>query len=113
MTWPFGGMRMFGYGLIMADPAWKFNNWSAKGEHKNASAKYDCMPLSAIKALPVNMLAAGDCVLWLWATNPMLPDAIDVMRAWGFNYVTAGTWVKTTVTGKPFFGTGYWLRSSI
>jgi len=110
--WPFGSMPMMQYGMIMADPAWKFDNWSKKGELKNASAKYDCMPLEDIKALPVNQLAGRDCVLFLWATNPMLREAFEVMDAWGFRFVTAGTWVKTTATGKPFFGTGYWLRSS-
>ncbi|MAL99434.1 MAG: DNA methyltransferase [Alteromonadaceae bacterium] len=108
----FSSLPMFAYGLIMADPPWQFENWSRKGEHKNAAAKYDCMPLDDIKAMPVGELAAGDCVLWLWATNPLLREAFDVIDAWGFRYVTAGTWVKTTKTGKLAFGTGYRLRSA-
>ncbi|MEO0870444.1 MAG: MT-A70 family methyltransferase [Pseudomonadota bacterium] len=51
-------------------------------------------------------------MLWLWATNPMLPDAFEVLSAWGFKFKTAGTWVKTTKTGKLAFGTGYVLRSA-
>lgn len=108
----FGTLPLFSYGLIMADPPWKFDNWSAKGEHKNASAKYDCMDLAAIKALPVGHLAATDCVLWLWACNPLLDQAFDVVKAWGFRFVTAGTWVKMTSGGKVAFGTGYRLRSA-
>lgn len=96
----------------MADPPWLYENWSAAGEHKNATAKYDCMDLEAIKALPVSHLAGGDCLLWLWATNPMLPQAFEVMSAWGFTFKTAGTWVKRTTNGKVAFGTGYVLRSA-
>lgn len=108
----FHSLPMFAYGLIMADPPWQFETYSSKGHEKAAQAKYDCMDLGAIKAMPVGELAAGDCVLWLWATNPMLPQAIDVINAWGFRYVTAGTWVKTTKHGKLAFGTGYRLRSA-
>lgn len=100
----------FRYGLIVADPPWSYANWSKSGEHKNASAKYDCMGLDAIKAMQVGHLAAKDCVLWLWATNPLLDQAFDVMRAWGFQFKTAGHWSKKTVNGKQAFGTGYLLR---
>ena len=61
--------------------------------------------------LPVATLAAHDCCLWLWATNPMLPQALMVMSAWGFEFKTAGTWVKRSKLGKMLMGTGYVLRS--
>lgn len=108
--WPFGAMRPLSYDLIVADPPWSFDNFSAAGEAKNAKAQYGCMDLAAIKALPVGQLAARDCVLWLWATNPMLPQAIETMVAWGFTFKTAGHWSKKTVNGKQAFGTGYILR---
>lgn len=108
----FNEIPLFRYRLIMADPPWSYENWSSKGEHKNASAKYDCMALEQIKALPVANLADRDCVLWLWATNPMLPQALDCMAAWGFKFKTAGHWSKRTKNGKLGFGTGYILRSA-
>lgn len=98
------------FDLIMADPPWNFSNWSDKGTVKNASNQYACMDLDAIKALPVGQLAAPSCVLWLWATNPMLPEAFDTLKAWGFTYKTAGHWSKKTRHGKQAFGTGYLLR---
>jgi len=111
------------YGVIMADNPWSFDNWSKAGELKNAKAKYDCMDLDAIKALQVGHLAARDCVLWLWGTNPMLPQAFEVMAAWGFAFKTAGHWAKMTeksysregplnniIRGKQAFGPGYWFR---
>lgn len=108
----FPGLTPLRYSLIMADPPWTFTLRSAKGEKKAAQAHYDCMTISEIMMLPVNHLAAPDCVLWLWATNPMLPQAFEVMRSWGFKFKTAGHWVKRTPHGKLAFGTGYVLRSA-
>lgn len=110
-SWPFGDLRMFGYGMIMVDPPWRFKNWSERGDtKKSANSKYSTMSLDEIKALPVGNLAGGDAVIWLWATHPMLPQAIEVLKAWGAFYSTSGVWVKRTVHGKLAFGTGHVLR---
>lgn len=110
-SWPFGGLVPGGYRLIIADPAWRFHNYSAKGEGKNPVAHYECMPLDAIKALPVGQLAdRRGCLLWLWGTWAMLPHALETGQAWGFRYVTGFPWVKRTVTGKLAFGPGYVVR---
>lgn len=101
---------LFRYGLIMADPPWAYENWSEAGEGKNAAAQYSCMGLEDIKEMQVGALAARDCVLWLWATNPLLDQAFEVMTAWGFQFKTAGHWSKKTKHGKQAFGTGYILR---
>jgi N6-adenosine-specific RNA methylase IME4 len=98
------------YGLIMADPPWSFALRSAKGQAKSPQAHYRCMSADWIKALPVSHLAAPDCLLFLWATNPLLPLAFEVMGAWGFTFKTAGHWSKKTKHGKQAFGTGYILR---
>lgn len=115
----FSQIPLFKYDFIMSDPPWSFDNWSKAGEHKNASAKYDCMSLDEIKAMQVGSLAQPNCLLWLWATNPMLPQALEVMQAWGFTFKTAGTWAKMSSTwdkdkgpAKQSFGTGYLLRSA-
>lgn len=101
-----------GFGLIMADPPWSYAMFSDKGYAKAPEAQYATMDLAEIKALPVEALAAPDCLLWLWAVNPQLPQALEVMAAWGFTFKTAGTWLKRTTRGKVSFGTGYVLRSS-
>jgi N6-adenosine-specific RNA methylase IME4 len=101
-----------GFGLIMADPPWSYQMRSDKGYAKAPEGQYQTMALDAIKALSVEALAAPDCLLWLWAVNPQLPQAIDVLRAWGFEFKTAGTWLKRSTRGKVSFGTGYILRSS-
>ncbi|MEF2553232.1 MT-A70 family methyltransferase [Aurantimonas sp. A2-1-M11] len=110
--WPFGALEAQSFNLIMADPPWTFEIRSDKGDAKSAQAQYDCMDLASIRALPVLDLAASDCVLWLWATNPMLPQALEILAGWGFTFKTAGSWGKTTLSGKLAFGTGYILRSA-
>jgi N6-adenosine-specific RNA methylase IME4 len=106
------GLRQFSSDLIMADPPWRFENYSAKGEAKNPIAHYDCMTTQDICDMPVGELAKPDCILWLWATHPMLQQGLDVLRAWGFEYKTGGVWVKLTKNDKLGFGTGYCLRSA-
>lgn len=110
--WPFGTMRHFSYDVIMADPPWSFDAWSEGGNAKNAKAQYDCMPIQEICALPVDLLAKGDCWLWLWATYPTLPQAMAAMAAWRFTYITGGAWVKRGESGKLAMGTGYVLRGN-
>ena len=102
-----------GFGLIMADPPWRFATRSARGvTAKGAGGQYKTMSTDEIAALPVQLLAATDCVLWLWVTNPMLPHGLRVLDAWGFDYRTHGTWAKLGKSGKLAFGTGYILRSA-
>lgn len=99
------------YDFIMADPPWQFKTRSHKGvTTKGAGGQYDLMTLDDIKNMPIAGIASKDCLLWLWATNPMLPQAFAVMEAWGFTFKTAGHWVKRTKHGKLAFGTGYLLR---
>jgi N6-adenosine-specific RNA methylase IME4 len=112
MFWPFSGCPMFFYDLIMADPPWSFATYSDKGHGKSAQRHYSCMSLDDIKALPVDQLAKPDCMLLLWATAPMLPQALETMHAWNFKYVTNAVWHKRTARGKTAFGTGYRLRNA-
>jgi N6-adenosine-specific RNA methylase IME4 len=113
MTWPFGALKPFHYGVLLADPPWYFRNFSAKGEVKNPVAHYACMDAEALKALPVNHLAAEDCAMFMWATAPMLPDAIELLKVWGFTFKSAGSWAKQSSTGAKWaFGTGYCFRSA-
>tara|TARA_R110000744_G_scaffold78295_10_gene154358 strand:+ start:1526 stop:2104 length:579 start_codon:yes stop_codon:yes gene_type:complete len=100
------------YGAILADPPWAYVMRSQNGYEKSPEAHYSTMDLAAIKALPVHELAAPDCYLFMWSTWPHLPQALDVMNAWGFEYVTGGSWTKRTKTWKLAFGTGYVLRSA-
>lgn len=110
------------YKAIHMDPPWRFKNFSEKGEGRNATSHYDCLSPEVMKALPVADFAEKDCALFLWTTDPFLPVALDMIRAWGFSYKTVGFyWAKTNrtadlsrLTEKDFFcGLGYWTRANV
>lgn len=110
--WPFAPLERGAYALIMADPPWKYVVRSDKGLGKSPDRHYRTMTREMIEALPVAKLAAKDCVLWLWGTAPMLHIQLEIMKAWGFKYVSSGVWVKRTKKGKLGFGGGYSFRNS-
>lgn len=94
------------FGVIYADPEWKFETYSEEtGMDRSADNHYPTSSLDAIKSRDVGSLSAADCVLFLWATVPMLPQALDVMTAWGFEYKSQTVWNKDVI------GTGYWFRN--
>lgn len=101
-----------GFDLLMVDPPWRFQAWSAAGEGKNPSQHYECQPGEWIERLPLQALAAPNALVWLWAIAPMLPAALRALDAWGFDFKTMGYWTKTTKHGKIAFGTGYILRGA-
>lgn len=72
------------------------------------------MSVKDICGLKVEEIAAKDCVLFLWATFPQLPEALRVIKAWGFQYKTvAFVWLKQNKSGKGwFFGLGFWTRGN-
>lgn len=105
--------------VIAADPPWRFESWSSKGTAKAADNHYQTMSLEEIAALPIAEVAAPDCLLLMWAVNPMLPQALATMQAWGFEYKTVGfVWAKTTRKSEPTWdprfhmGLGYWTRAN-
>lgn len=107
------------FSTIAADPPWAYRTYSKKNQTRSAENHYATMTLEDIAALPVASVAADDCVLLLWATNPMLPQALDVMKAWGFTYkAKAFTWVKTTPKTNESWapnyhmGLGHWTRQN-
>ena len=107
------GLPRHHYGLILADPPWHFRLRSAKGEGKSPQRHYRTMTLPDIQALPVADLAARDCALVMWATSPLLPEAMETLACWGFAYKATGVWAKQSSTGRRWqFGTGYGYRSA-
>jgi len=101
------------YDVILADPPWSFKCWSEKGTGRSASQHYEILSLDDIKSMNVGAFTKKDCCLFLWATNPLLPEAFEVIDAWGFTYKTVVfTWVKMCKDGvTPCFGNGYWTRA--
>lgn len=92
------------YNVLVADPPWSYSN--SGGLPGQAENHYAAMSLDELKQMPLPQLA-DDAALFLWATNPLLPEALELVRAWGFNYKTNVVWVKTELQ-KP--GVGFYVR---
>ena len=72
------------------------------------------MSIDELCALPVETLAEKDCLLFLWATFPQLPEALRLIRAWGFTFKTVAiVWLKLNKKSPTwFYGLGYWTRGN-
>ena len=99
------------YNIIYADPPWAYQ---AGGKVRNAKRHYSTMKPEEIYALPVRNIAANDCILFLWATFPNLPIALETIKQWGFSYKTLGfVWVKRNKNSHSWaWGGGNWTRSN-
>lgn len=107
------------YGVIIADPPWRYHNNSCKG---SAAAQYPTMTLDQLSDIPVSGLALDDSVLLLWATWPKLAEmCLPLIDAWGFTYVTGFPWIKITSVAQTLwneleisvpYGIGYWARGT-
>ena len=89
-----------GYQVIYADPPWRYG--FSKSNSRAIEAKYPTMTTAEICALSVP--SATDSVLYLWAVAPKIGEALEVMKAWGFEYKSCAVW------DKELPGMGYWFR---
>jgi N6-adenosine-specific RNA methylase IME4 len=105
-----GGRR---FPTVLADPPWRFTNRTGKmaPEHRRLS-RYETMTLPEIAALPVGQIAADPAHLYLWVPNALLPEGIEVMRAWGFEYKSNIVWHKIRKDGgSDGRGVGFYFRN--
>lgn len=89
------------YDIILADPPWRYS--FAPTTSRRVENHYPTMDIHDIMDFEVP--AKKNAVLYLWATSPKLKEAMLVIDAWGFKYVTNMVWHKAK------FGMGYWARS--
>lgn len=105
------------YGVILADPPWMYTQRSVR-LNGTTDRHYEPMATEEIASLPVASIAEDDSILLLWATWPFLEDALSVIAAWGFTFVTGLPWVKAReivqreehVSYAPRTGVGFWFR---
>lgn len=104
---------MSGYRVIYADPPWQYNDRKVGDGWRGTP--YKAMPLAELATLPVRRIAAPDCALFLWATGPLIREALATATGWGFEFKTfAFEWVKLNrKNGLPFFGLGRWTRGNL
>jgi N6-adenosine-specific RNA methylase IME4 len=86
------------YGILYADPPWDYKGQTQfMGDNPTSSAErhYPTMTLAELKTLDVGAVCADDALLFLWSSSPHLPQALDLLSAWGFAYATvAFVWDK-------------------
>lgn len=106
-----GGRTIQNYQVIYADPPWDYQQCRLSG---SAKKHYPTMRIEELCALPVADIAERDCALFLWATFPQLPEALQLIKAWGFVYKTvAFVWLKQNRKALTwFYGLGFWTRSN-
>jgi N6-adenosine-specific RNA methylase IME4 len=109
------------YSVLVVDPPWSYGKDTGRtrtAEHhyetmgnngKEINRKTGAGIESIINETPVPSMASENAHLYLWTTNPKLPFAFEVMRAWGFEYKTMLTWVKTTGMGSVHGGGMGWF----
>lgn len=99
------------YNVIYADPPWSYDNkktgraLNGTGQNMAADDKYFTMSLDELCNMPIKQIVDKDCILFMWAVVPMMPEAFKVLQAWGFTYKTMLTWRKIMSQGL-----GYWFR---
>jgi len=101
------------FATIYADPPWRFQNRTGKVAPENKKLnRYETMDLDAIKAMPVSEIAAKKSHLYLWVPNALLPEGLEVMKAWGFEYKGNIVWEKVRKDGMPDGrGVGFYFRN--
>lgn len=101
------------FSTIMADPPWRFTNRTGKmaPEHKRL-ARYETLELSDICKLPVEEHCQETAHLYLWVPNALLPEGLEVMRSWGFDYKSNLIWHKIRKDGgSDGRGVGFYFRN--
>lgn len=105
------------YRLVLADPPWRYTSWTGASAdpraRRVADDVYPTLGRGDVAALGVGEICARDSVLLLWATLPLLPEALGVLTAWGFTYRTTFlVWGKVTHGGGPAVGFGHYTRGN-
>ena len=96
--------------VLVADPPWSFND-KLPGPGRGAEKHYDVMDLDGIKNFKLPPLA-DDCYLFMWRVSSQVPEAYEVVKAWGFHHKSEIVWEKLTKHGKPWFGMGHHVRAA-
>ena len=102
------------YNVIYADPPWEYKE-SGGGHRGTAGLPYETMSTQDICDLPIDKISEDNSFLYLWATDPKLPQALEVMKAWGYTFKgVAYVWVKQNKkTDSVFWGMGRYSRKNV
>lgn len=105
-----GGQK---FRTLLADPPWQFINRTGKiaPEHRRLN-RYGTMTVQQICALPVAKAVEPTAHLYLWVPNALLPEGLQVLKAWGFDYKSNVIWHKLRKDGgSDGRGVGFYFRN--
>jgi N6-adenosine-specific RNA methylase IME4 len=89
------------YSIVYADPPWDYKGQTQHTKTESsggARSHYQTMKLDELERLNVAEICEDDCLLFLWASSPHLDQAIELLKAWGFEWATVGfVWDKQRV----------------
>ncbi len=88
------------YQIIYADPPWEYRHCAS--DNRKIENHYQTMTAEELRNL--NVPAEDNSVMFMWVTAPKVSEAIDLLRAWGFDYRSCLVW------DKEMIGLGYWSR---
>src|SRR3989338_3277829 len=86
------------YQIIYADPPWAIR-WQGSGSIGTKPLAYPTMTMMELASLPVKDIAEDLSKLFMWTTNGFLPEALGLLKFWGFQYDKLWTWCKPTGAG--------------
>ena len=107
------------YQIIYADPPWQYgsksilNGKSDKSGELIEDCQYTTTSTKELCKIDVKSISHKDCAMFMWVTDSHLPDALELIKAWGFTFKTiAFKWVKTTKSGETRKNVGPWTMKS-
>lgn len=105
------------YNIIYADPPWRFHSKELQAysgdRFRPLETVYNTEKTEDMKKWDISRISDKDCALFMWTTDAHIAEAIELMRAWGFKYVTIPfIWAKTTKNGKQVSNLGAWTMKN-
>lgn len=94
---PLNVISKYDFGVVLSDPPWM---------NMGGEKHYPTMSLDAIKSMPIKALTKENAACFLWITNALLQEGLDVLKAWGFTYRCSFYWVKSQM------GLGQYMRNA-
>ncbi|MCX6623654.1 MAG: MT-A70 family methyltransferase [Acidobacteria bacterium] len=81
------------YRVLLCDPPWKYGDGLTEA-YGGTQFHYPSMSIAELSALGIPSICEPNAVLFLWATSPMLREALEVCGAWNFQYKAMFVWDK-------------------
>ena len=103
------------YNIILTDPPWNYGkSGGIKSSRGLAKKFYNTMTTNEIKNMDIESISNDNCYCFMWTTSPKLPESIEVMKSWKFEYFNVVfTWIKTNkISDSLFWGMGNTTRAN-